>query len=71
MSDEYRAEDWIGTPDIVDLLGRHPDSVRRLLEAGTWDSAYKPPGGHWRVLRAEVVTWRESTRPRKRTGKNG
>lgn len=60
--------DMLSTTDAAKLLRTSRDTVVRMCERGRLPGAEQlmGVGGHWRIPRTAVESFRESTRPKKR-----
>ena len=50
------------TNEAATQLETSVSTVRRWLEAGYFPSAWRVPGGHWRIPTADVETFRQRSR---------
>lgn len=61
--------EWLTTGEAAEILGRSPDTVRRMCDRGAFDGAYQPRAGdHWRIPLEAVLRFVEAVKPVRRTG---
>lgn len=51
-----RGDKWLTSKEAAELLGvRSPNTIKNWLEGGSFPSAMRTPGGHWRFSELEVL----------------
>jgi len=56
--------EWLSTSEVAAQLGRGRDYVLGLLELGSFEGAYRTPGGHWKIPAEAVPAFLDRMRKR-------